>query len=497
MRPFPSFVASVAALPVFIALCAGQEHIAARDVNRRQLLPVAPSGTPTHTTVSPATSAPVASTVASGTLVVSSSIVGTVVPTLVSSPPVVPFTLEATNPTAFPLSSIVAGAASAPTIPLVSTPTPGTAPTYLSGAPPLPNVGNIIPANYPALDIVPPTDTPQVQQWISEVANSGVVIPNIAPTIAGGCPANPQAATDTTRCWWTCGGCTRGYDITDCPTHMEWGLTYDDGPAYYTTQLLDYLDQVQLKSTFFVVGSRVVSFPSILQYEYLDQHQIAVHTWSHPPLTTLTNEQVIAELGWSKKAIKDVLGVTPNMMRPPYGDIDDRVRAISVAMGLQPVMWSRISTIATFDTGDFNIHGGTISVSQVLQNWENIIGNATTRSNGFIVLEHDLFQQTVEVATGYILPDALAHNEFTIKPVISCLNRTMSDAYIELNNNKTNPPLIDQAGVVSLTATPSGYRKGTGKSNGNSPALVQNVRGLAIAATTVFIGFVIGMATLL
>lgn len=51
-------------------------------------------------------------------------------------------------------------------------------------------------------------------------------------------------------------------------------------------------------------------------------HQIAVHTWSHPYLTTLTNEQVIAELGWTKKVIKDVTGVTPNMMRPPYGDIE-------------------------------------------------------------------------------------------------------------------------------------------------------------------------------
>jgi peptidoglycan/xylan/chitin deacetylase (PgdA/CDA1 family) len=54
----------------------------------------------------------------------------------------------------------------------------------------------------------------------------------------------------------------------------------------------------------------------------MGQHQIAIHTWSHAQLTTLTNDQIIAELGWSKKAIKDVLGVTPNMFRPPYGDIE-------------------------------------------------------------------------------------------------------------------------------------------------------------------------------
>ena len=103
---------------------------------------------------------------------------------------------------------------------------------------------------------------------------------------------------------------------------MNWGLTYDDGPSFYTSNLLNFLDQEKLKSTFFVVGSRVISFPSILQTQYMGQHQIAVHTWSHPPLTTLTNEQIVAELGWSKKVIKDVLGVTPNMMRPPFGDIE-------------------------------------------------------------------------------------------------------------------------------------------------------------------------------
>ena len=89
---------------------------------------------------------------------------------------------------------------------------------------------------------------------------------------------------------------------------------------------------------------------------------------------------------------------------------------------------------------DFNIHSGLTSVQQVLRNWEYILGNASIINTGFIVLEHDLFQQSVQVATGYILQDALAHNpKFTIEPIISCLNLPMEDAYIETNNNITNP----------------------------------------------------------
>lgn len=56
------------------------------------------------------------------------------------------------------------------------------------------------------------------------------------------------------------------------------------------------------------------------------------------------------------------------------------------------------------------------------------------------MLEHDLFAQTVDIATGYILPAALANQpKFDIKPVISCLNKPMGDSYLETNDNKTNP----------------------------------------------------------
>ncbi|EEB95925.1 hypothetical protein MPER_05030 [Moniliophthora perniciosa FA553] len=87
------------------------------------------------------------------------------------------------------------------------------------------------PKSYPSLDVKPPMDSPEVQQWKQEVADSGIPIPDIPPTVAGkwlifsGCPANPDAVKDTSRCWWTCGGCTQPSDISDCPTKNHWGLT--------------------------------------------------------------------------------------------------------------------------------------------------------------------------------------------------------------------------------------------------------------------------------
>ncbi|KAL0950782.1 hypothetical protein HGRIS_007549 [Hohenbuehelia grisea] len=258
---------------------------------------------------------------------------------------------------------------------------------------------------------------------------------------------------------------------------MTWGLTYDDGPAFYTPNLLDYLGQQNLKSTFFVVGSRAISLPATLQAQHMAGHQIAVHTWSHSALTTMSNDAIIAELGWSRKIIKDVIGVTPNMFRPPFGDIDDRVRAIAIAMGLNVVLWTRISPYATFDTDDFNINGGVTSVQQVLVNWDYILGNVTSINTGFIVLEHDLFPQAVQVATGYILPGALAHQPpFKIEPVITCLNKPLKDAYVETNDNKTNPPIASASGsAVILSSGAPGSAQAThaadstsGGSNGAS-----------------------------
>ncbi|KAF8202938.1 chitin deacetylase, partial [Pholiota molesta] len=488
--------ALLALVPAFVA--AHADNVNARHVHHNPLDARQAAPSPATLAAAATTSANGAATPATGTATAAAGTTTGAAGTTTGTPALpttAQFSLLATNPTAVPLSAIVSNQPSSATLPLDSTAVPGATPTNIPGAPALPNAQILAPSNYPALDIPPPTDSPEVLQWIQDVKNTGIEIPGFSATSPGGCPNNTAAVADTSRCWWTCGGCTRSTDVTECPTSLTWGLTYDDGPSFYTSNLLTYLDQVNLKSTFFVVGSRAIQFPNILQTEYMGGHQIAVHTWSHPSLTTLTNEEIIAELGWTKKVIKDVTGVTPNMMRPPFGDIDDRVRAISLAMGLTPVMWTRISPLATFDTGDFDVHGGTTSVQQVLSNWENILGNATASSNGFIVLEHDLFEQTVEIATGYILPDALAHQPaFTIEPVITCLKQSLANAYIETNNNATNPPAISAAisgGFVTVTGTAAA--SATGGSTKKSGSMSIHM-GSGLAALTTFAGMLVGVA---
>ena len=80
---------------------------------------------------------------------------------------------------------------------------------------------------------------------------------------------------------------------------LEFCQTFDDGPTNVTSTLLDYLDSVNQKTTFFEIGSQIVQNYQLTQREYASGHQIADHTWSHPDLTTLSPQQVYAELAWT------------------------------------------------------------------------------------------------------------------------------------------------------------------------------------------------------
>ncbi|KDN46855.1 hypothetical protein RSAG8_03932, partial [Rhizoctonia solani AG-8 WAC10335] len=371
--------------------------------------------------------------------------------------------------------------------------------SYISSDSRLYTLAAIVATKYPALDQIPPLNSPEVQQWIKEVQNSGVTIPGFAATQAGGCndPANVAAVANASAsgtCWWTCGGCTRDTDISTCPDPKTWGVSFDDGPSPYTPNLLQYLDQQNLKSTFFIVGSRAVSRPEMVQTEYMGGHQLSVHTWSHPSLTTLTNEQIIAELGWTKQAIKDITGVTPNTMRPPYGDIDDRVRAICKAMGLTPILWTRADG-SDFDTNDWHIPSG-LNSENVLSSFEAILSKASSLNTGFIVLSHDLYQQTVDVATGYIIPDALARG-FQLKNIITCLKKPLSEAYIETSSNKTSPASTGtlpagSSGVATSTATPN---RGASTSPSGSTTSKNDAHTFSVKIS--FLLFVVGLCSLL
>lgn len=95
-------------------------------------------------------------------------------------------------------------------------------------------------------------------------------------------------------------------------------------------------------ATHFIIGSYLMENPQEFKGIYNANADLAVHTYTHPHMTTQTNEQVLAQIGWTMQILHDSTGGrVPKYWRPPYGDSDMRVRAITrEVFGLEVIMWN-------------------------------------------------------------------------------------------------------------------------------------------------------------
>src|SRR2546430_10969667 len=59
----------------------------------------------------------------------------------------------------------------------------------------------------------------------------------------------------------------------------EVALTFDDGPSEDTEELLDMLEQSQVKATFFMVGKNVKKCPRVPQSVVASGHEVGNHSY--------------------------------------------------------------------------------------------------------------------------------------------------------------------------------------------------------------------------
>ncbi len=118
-------------------------------------------------------------------------------------------------------------------------------------------------------------------------------------------------------------------------------LTFDDGPnSTLTPDFLNLLHERHVPATFFVVGQRVSAAPGVVRRAAALGFTIGNHTYGHEDLVRLGSGEVRSTLRRTRRAIR-AASVTPSqLMRPPYGSIDARVRAVVGDLGLVPVLWT-------------------------------------------------------------------------------------------------------------------------------------------------------------
>jgi peptidoglycan/xylan/chitin deacetylase (PgdA/CDA1 family) len=168
-------------------------------------------------------------------------------------------------------------------------------------------------------------------------------------------------------------------DAPDCLVLRCVALTFDDGPGPYTERLLSMLAAENVRATFFLIGESAVTYPNEVRAELAQGEEIGNHSWTHPQLTHLDDEQVADQQSRTAAEIQSIDGQAPTLFRPPYGDVNPRVSAVLGEHGAPVILWS-------VDTLDW------------LYRYPDSVYRRTVEGvrPGSIVLMHDIHPTTVE-----------------------------------------------------------------------------------------------------
>jgi peptidoglycan/xylan/chitin deacetylase (PgdA/CDA1 family) len=99
-------------------------------------------------------------------------------------------------------------------------------------------------------------------------------------------------------------------------------LTFDDAPdPRYTPKLLDILARYKVRATFFVVGWRAAEYPALLQRIRREGHIIGNHSYDHAVFSRISHNRFKTEILRTDSIVRRLVGSSPKLVRPPYGEI--------------------------------------------------------------------------------------------------------------------------------------------------------------------------------
>lgn len=119
-------------------------------------------------------------------------------------------------------------------------------------------------------------------------------------------------------------------------------LTFDDGPSPGTLDLLGFLADRGVRATFFQCGRNVERHPEIARAVAAARHELGNHTDSHPRLYLHSQRFIDGQFTRAQRIIEQATGVTPRLLRAPYGLRWYGIGAVQRKLGLMGVMWTVI-----------------------------------------------------------------------------------------------------------------------------------------------------------
>ena len=127
-------------------------------------------------------------------------------------------------------------------------------------------------------------------------------------------------------------------------------LTFDDGPSKkVTNQVLDILDEYDIKATFFILGKMVKVNPDVLKRTYEEGHSIGHHSYSHNyKYIYKDTKNFLEEVKSTEKALKEVLGeeFETKLLRMPGGSFEkhkQKFLKMFTDMGYKNYNWNALN----------------------------------------------------------------------------------------------------------------------------------------------------------
>ena len=171
------------------------------------------------------------------------------------------------------------------------------------------------------------------------------------------------------------GGVTPHAEATPPACRGYVALTFDDGPFATTVLLLDRLEKLNVRATFFNLGKPELQHPGIVRRATKAGMWFGNHSYDHPYLTQLDPDRLTYQLRETRLIHRAITGRTHGFFRPPYGDTNEAVRVEAARNGMVEALW-------TVDTKDYE------------STTDLIVARALTVELGGIILMHDGKAQT-------------------------------------------------------------------------------------------------------
>lgn len=153
-------------------------------------------------------------------------------------------------------------------------------------------------------------------------------------------------------------------------------LTFDDGPGKYTKELVDFLVENDVSSTFFMIGQNIELYPNNVKYAYDNGMEIGNHTYDHKNLKKLDEEEIQEQINKVDEKLENIIGTKSRLYRPPGGNKNDLVLS---TINKPCIIWN-------VDTIDWKVRDKDKIIDTVLEKVDD----------GDIILFHEIYPTTIE-----------------------------------------------------------------------------------------------------